>query len=50
MVHLSSRLNIKVRDLAGLVVEGHIDTLLRADAERGASREPRRHLSPRSDP
>jgi GAF domain-containing protein len=49
MVSLSSRLNVKVRDLATLIVEGHIDTVLRADEER-ASRSSRRHVSPRSDP
>jgi GAF domain-containing protein len=30
MVHLSSRLNVKVRDLAGLIVEGHVDDMLHA--------------------
>lgn len=30
LVNLSSRLNVKVRDLAALVVEGHIDAVLRA--------------------
>jgi len=51
MVNLSSRLNVKVRDLAALIVEGHIETVLRADAERGnSSRGARRNLSPRSDP
>jgi GAF domain-containing protein len=30
MVHLSSRLNVKVRDLAGLIVEGHVDDVLHA--------------------
>jgi GAF domain-containing protein len=31
LVKLSSRLNIKLRDLAGLIVEGHVDAILRAD-------------------
>ena len=30
LVKLSSRLNVKVRDLAALVVEGHVDAVLRA--------------------
>lgn len=30
MVNLSSRLNVKVRDLAGLIVSGHVDAILRA--------------------
>jgi AmiR/NasT family two-component response regulator len=30
LVSLSSRLNVKVRDLAGLIVEGHVDAVLRA--------------------
>jgi GAF domain-containing protein len=30
MVNLSSRLNVKVRDLAGLIVEGHVDDVLHA--------------------
>lgn len=30
LVNLSSRLNVKVRDLAALVVEGHVDAVLRA--------------------
>ncbi|SOD97735.1 ANTAR domain-containing protein [Blastococcus haudaquaticus] len=34
LVKLSSRLNVKLRDLAGLIVEGHVDELLRA-GERG---------------
>jgi len=28
LVHLSSRLNVKVRDLAALIVEGHVDAVL----------------------
>ena len=30
LVKLSSRLNVKVRDLAALIVEGHVDAVLRA--------------------
>jgi AmiR/NasT family two-component response regulator len=30
LVTLSSRLNVKLRDLAGLIVEGHVDAVLRA--------------------
>jgi len=30
LVNLSSRLNVKVRDLAGLIVEGHLDAVMRA--------------------
>jgi putative methionine-R-sulfoxide reductase with GAF domain len=30
LVKLSSRLNVKLRDLAGLIVEGHVDAVLRA--------------------
>jgi AmiR/NasT family two-component response regulator len=30
LVHVSSRLNVKVRDLATLVVEGHVDAVLDA--------------------
>jgi GAF domain-containing protein len=30
LVKVSSRLNVKLRDLAGLVVEGHVDAILRA--------------------
>ena len=30
LVGLSSRLNVKVRDLAALMVEGHVDAVLRA--------------------
>jgi GAF domain-containing protein len=30
LVNVSSRLNVKVRDLAALVVEGHVDAVLRA--------------------
>jgi hypothetical protein len=30
LVHVSSRLNVKVRDLATLVVEGHVDAVLNA--------------------
>jgi 3-hydroxyacyl-CoA dehydrogenase len=31
LVKLSSRLNVKVRDLAALVVEGHVDAVLHAE-------------------
>lgn len=31
MVNLSSRMNVKVRDLARLIVEGHVDALLHAE-------------------
>jgi AmiR/NasT family two-component response regulator len=30
MVNLSSRLNVKIRDLATLITEGHVDAVLRA--------------------
>jgi ANTAR domain len=30
LVGLSSRLNVKIRDLAELIVEGHLDAVLRA--------------------
>ena len=30
MVHVSSRLNVKVRDLAALIVEGHVEAVLKA--------------------
>ena len=31
LVKLSSHLNVKLRDLASLIVEGHVDAILRAD-------------------
>jgi AmiR/NasT family two-component response regulator len=30
LVRLSSRLNVKIRDLAALIVEGHVDAVLHA--------------------
>jgi AmiR/NasT family two-component response regulator len=30
LVKLSSHLNVKLRDLAALIVEGHVDAVLRA--------------------